>query len=253
MEKDGRRRAVEALRRGILEGADHIDTAEMYGAGRVEKLVGEAIRGLRERVFLASKVMPSNASYQGTIQACEASLQRLRTDHLDLYLLHWRERTPLEGTFRAFEQLVRDGKILAFGVSNFGVNDMEEAERIVGPGKIACNQVLYHLKERTIEYDLLPWCQRRGIAVVAYSPLAQGKFPESRVLRSVAAAQGATPRQVALSFLIRHPGVFAIPKSSHPDHVLENIRAGNLTLTEEEIRLIDQTFPARRKRRLPMV
>ena len=157
MEKDGRP-AIEALRRGMTEGADHIDTAEMYGSGRVEEIVGEAIQGLRERVFLTSKVLPSNASYEGTRKACERSLTKLGTDHLDLYLLHWRGTIPLEETFRAFEKLHADGKILAFGVSNFDVKDMEEAVGIVGPEKISCNQVLYHLKERAIEFELLPWC-----------------------------------------------------------------------------------------------
>lgn len=252
MDKDGHP-AVEALRRGMTEGADHIDTAEMYGSGRVEEIVGEAISGLRERVFLTSKVLPSNASYEGTLKACERSLTRLGTDHLDLYLLHWRGTIPLEETFSAFEKLHKDGKILAFGVSNFDVKDMEEAIRIVGPDKIACNQVLYHLKERAIESDLLPWCQKRNIPVVAYSPFGQGKFPKSPVLEEQARTSNATPYQVALSFLIRHAGVIAIPKSSNPEHVVENVQAGSLKLTEESIRRIDEEFPARRRQSLPML
>lgn len=252
MEQDGPP-AIEALRRGMTESADHIDTAEMYGSGRVEKIVGEAIQGRRERVFLTSKVLPSNASYEGTLKACERSLTRLGTDHLDLYLLHWRGSIPLEETFRAFEKLHADGKILAFGVSNFDVKDMEEAVSIVGPGKISCNQVLYHLKERAIEYEVLPWCLKRNIPVVAYSPLGNGKFPKSRVLEEQARTSNATPQQVALSFLIRHAGVLAIPKSSNPGHVLENVQAGSLKLTEESIRRIDEEFPARRRRSLPML
>lgn len=245
--------SIEALRRGIAEGADHVDTAEMYGSGRVEEIVGEALEGLRDKIFLVSKVLPSNASYEGTLKACERSLRRLRTDRLDVYLLHWRETTPLEETFRAFAKLQKDGKILHFGVSNFDVEDMEEALEMAGPGRIACNQVLYHLKERAIEHDVLPWCEERGIPVVAYSPLGQGKFPENPAIKKIANAHGATPAQVALSFLLRHKHVFAIPKSSNPFHVSENARAGGLKLTAQEIELIDEVFPARKKRSLPMI
>src|SRR5262245_29882096 len=175
MESDPRG-SVAALRRGMEEGADHVDTAEMYGSGRVEEIVAEALDGLRDKVFVTSKVLPSHAGYDDALRACEASLKRLKTDRLDMYLLHWREDTPLEETFKAFERLLEQGKILAYGVSNFSVADMEEAVRIAP--KIACDQVLYHLRERAIEFDLIPWCEARGITVVAYSPFFQGKLPK---------------------------------------------------------------------------
>lgn len=252
MERDARA-AVEALRRGIDEGANHIDTAEMYGSGRVEQIVGKAIAGKRDRVFLVSKLLPSNASFGKTLQACELSLRNLRTDYLDVYLLHWRGGFSLEETFRAFEKLMQQGKIRAFGVSNFDVDDMAQAVQIVGPGRIACNQVLYHIRERGIEYKLLPWCTQHGIPVVAYSPLGQGRLPSSRVLKEVARARNATPRQVLLCFLVRNPSVFVIPKSSNVDHVVENVEAGRLELTEEDIRIIDMALPARKRRSLPML
>ncbi len=253
MEREGPA-AVKALQRGIDEGANHIDTAEMYGSGRAEQIVGKAVKGRRESVFLVSKVLPSNATYEKTLEACERSLRNLGTEYLDVYLLHWRERrTPLEETFRAFDKLVQGGKIRAFGVSNFDVKDMEEAVQIAGPGNIACNQVLYHLHERAIEYDLLPWCVTRGIALVAYSPLGQGKLPANHALRDLALARNTTPSQVALAFLIRHPNVFAIPKSSHVEHVAENMRAGALQLTAKEIRHIEEAFPAQKRRSLPML
>ena len=245
--------AVEALRRGLAAGANHIDTAEFYGDGRVERIVGKAVRGLRDRVFLVSKVTPSHASYDQTIQACERSLKNLGTDHLDAYLLHWREKEPLEGTFKAFEKLVRDGKIRAFGVSNFAVKDMEEALRLVGPGRIACNQVLYHLGERAIEHALLPWCIQRGIAVVAYSPLGQGPLASHKVLKEIAMARNAAPAQVALKFLIRQPGVFAIPKASSAAHAVENAAADALELSAEDVARLDQAFPSKKRRGLPMI
>ena len=240
MERDDRASAIAALRRGIELGMTHLDTAEMYGSGKVEEIVGEAIRGLRDRVFLVSKVLPSNASYDGTRQACERSLKRLRTDALDCYLLHWPGSHPLEETFRAFESLLREGKIRSYGVSNFDVPGMEEAVRL--SKKVACNQVLYHLDERTIEHALLPWCERHGIPVVAYSPIGAQGFRSSKALEAVAAARGATPRQIALAFLIRQPGVFAIPKSSVVRHVEENA-ASEIALTDEEVRKIDASFP----------
>lgn len=240
-------RSVEALRRGIEAGATHVDTAEMYGSGRVEKIVGEAIRGLREKVFLVSKVLPQNASYSGTIEACERSLRALETDHLDVYLLHWPGTHPLEETIRAFEALVRDGKIRYYGVSNFDVEEMEEAVRIAGPGKIVCNQVLYHLKERAIEHAVLPWCAERGIAVVAYSPFGQGDFPR------LAAVEGATPRQAALRFLLRHEHVFVIPKASDLRHAQENAAAGSLRLSPAALKRLDKAFPRGAPRGLPML
>src|ERR1700716_3261856 len=172
--------AIVALRRGLDLGMTHIDTAELYGWGAVESMVGEAIAGRRDEVFLVSKVVPENASRQGSLAACERSLARLGTDRLDCYLLHWRGEHPLEDTFAAYEQLQREGKILSWGVSNFDVPDLDEARAIAGDGSLVCNQVLYHLKERAIEYAVLPWCERHGVAVVAYSPFGHGRFPGRR-------------------------------------------------------------------------
>ena len=259
LEKSKRADAIAALRQGLDLGMTHIDTAEMYGTGAAESLVGEAIAGRRDQAFLISKVLPQNASHSGTIQACEASLRRLKTDHLDCYLLHWRGRYPLQETFAAFEELQQSGKILSWGVSNFDVGDLEEAAAIVPQSRIACNQVLYHLRERAIEAAVLPWCAGRGIAVVAYSPFGQDRFPGprtpgGRVLEEIAAAHQATPRQVALRFLLRSPAVFAIPKASKTAHVIENAGAGELRLTPAEITRIEDAFPLPSGRRpLPML
>lgn len=248
-------RAVAALRRGLDLGMTHIDTAEMYGDA--EEMVAEAIAGRRDEVFLVSKVLPENASRRGTVAACERSLARLKTDRLDCYLLHWRGRYPLEETFDAFGQLRRDGKILSWGVSNFDVPDLEEAFEIVGAGHIACNQVLYHLQERAIEHAVLPWCGKHGVAVVAYSPFGHGEFPGprtkgGRVLQEIADAHGATPRQVALRFLLRWPFTFTIPKAGSPEHAEENADAGDLHLTEAELARIAEAFPrGPRPRELP--
>jgi diketogulonate reductase-like aldo/keto reductase len=238
--------AVAALRRGLDLGMTHIDTAEMYGPA--EEIIAKAISGRREQVFLVSKVLPQNASRKGTLEACERSLKRLNTDHLDCYLLHWRGRHPLQDTISAFEQLEREGKILSWGVSNFDVPDLEEAFKIACPGSIACNQVLYHLEERGIEHAVLPWCEKHEVALVGYSPFGHGRFPgrrseRGRVLEEIASAHKATPRQVALGFLVRRPSLFAIPKASSADHAAENAAAGSLRLTEAELRRIDQAFP----------
>ena len=238
--------AIAALRRGIDLGMNHIDTAEMYGDA--EEIVGEAIAGRRDEVFLVSKVLPQNASRAGTIQACERSLARLDTDWLDCYLLHWRGSYPLEDTIAAFDQLQVAGKILSWGVSNFDVPDLEEALEIAGEGGLVCNQVLYHLQERAIEHAVLPWCEEHDVAVVGYAPFGHGSFPGpdtpgGRVLQEIAAAHNATPRQVALRFLVRRPALFAIPKASSPEHVAENAGAGDLRLTEDELARIDQAFP----------
>lgn len=244
--------AIHALRAGLDLGMTHIDTAEMYGT---EELVGEAIEGRRNEVFLVSKVLPEHASRTGTITACENSLQRLSTDRLDCYLLHWRGRFALADTFAAFEQLVHDGKILSWGVSNFDVTDLEEAWTIAP--KFVCNQVLYNLSERAVEHDELPWCEKHGVAVVAYSPFGHGRFPSERtkggrVLHEIALAHGATDRQVALAFLLRSESVFAIPKASNPDHASENAAAGDLRLTPSEIKRIDEAFPrGRNPKELP--
>ena len=258
MERDDRAAAVAALRAGLDLGMTHIDTAELYGSGRVEELVGEAIAGRRDQVFLVSKVLPQNASRAGTRRACEASLRRLRTDRLDCYLLHWPGRHPLADTLAAFEQLRREGKIRAWGVSNFGLEEMERAAAIAGAERIACHQVLYHLEERTIEHALVPWCVAHGIAVVGYSPFGSGHFPGprsrgGRVLAEIAAVHGATPRQVALAFLVRSPGLFTIPKAARAAHVAENARAGDLALSAEDVRRIDAAFPRRPWRGLPML
>ena len=259
MERDGRREAVGALRAGLDAGMTHIDTAEMYGSGRVEELVGEAITGRRREVFLVTKVLPQNATYQGVLRSCEASLRRLGTDHLDVYLLHWPGRHPLEETIRAFTQLVRDGKTRFWGVSNFDVDELEEALRIAGPHRIACNQVVYHLKERAIEHAVLPWCEAHEIAVVAYSPFGSGDFPSPRseggkALQEIAVARDATPRQVALAFLTRRNSVFAIPKASEIVHVRENAGADAVTLHPEDLRRLDDAFPlGSRPRELPMI
>jgi diketogulonate reductase-like aldo/keto reductase len=249
--------ALAALRRGLDLGMTHIDTAEMYGSGAAEEVVGRAIAGRRDEVFLVSKVLPQHASRSGTLAACEASLAPLGTDRLDCYLLHWRGRHPLEDTVAAFEQLLDEGKVLSWGVSNFDVPDLEEVRAVGGRGGPVCNQVLYHLGERAIEHAVLPWCEKHGLAVVGYSPFGHGDFPGpdtsgGRVLGRIAHAHRATPRQVALSFLVRRPGLFTIPKAASAEHAAENARAGDLRLTEGEIEAIDRAFPlGRRPRVLP--
>jgi diketogulonate reductase-like aldo/keto reductase len=251
MEHDSRTGAIAALRRGLDLGMSHIDTAELYGRGEVEELVGEAIAGRRDEVFLVSKVMPQHAGYEGTLRACESSLRRLKTDRLDVYLLHWPGSHPLKETIRAFERLVDQKKIGAWGVSNFDVADLEEALAIAGPGRIACNQVLYHLDERSIERRVLPWCAEHGVALVAYSPFGAGRFPSptshgGKVLAEVAHASGATPHAVALAFLLRHPSAFVIPKAARVAHVEDAARSSDLVLPEDAIRRIEKAFPAPR-------
>lgn len=258
MEADDRRSAIRALRAGLDAGMTHVDTAEMYGDGAVEELVGEALSGRRDEVFLVSKVLPENASREGTVAACERSLRRLRTERLDLYLLHWPGSHPLEETIDAFEELVATGKIARWGLSNFDVPELEEALAIAGEGRIACNQVLYHLQERAIEHEVLPWCERHDVALVAYSPFGSGDFPSPRspggaVLDRIARAHGATPRQVALAFLVRRPLAFAIPKTSDPAHALDNAKAGDLRLGDAELREIDVAFPVGEPRELPVL
>lgn len=241
-------KALAALRKGLDLGMTHIDTAEMYGSGVAEEIVGEAIAGRRDEVFLVSKVLPQHASRVGTVAACEASLARLGVDRLDCYLLHWRGEYPLEDTVAAFEQLLGEGRILSWGVSNFDVPDLEELRDIGGQGGPVCNQVLYHLGERAIEHAVLPWCAKHGVAVVGYSPFGHGDFPGAhtaggRVLGKIAHAHHTTPRQVALRFLVRRPELFTIPKASSPEHAAENALAGDLRLSEAEIDQIDQAFP----------
>jgi diketogulonate reductase-like aldo/keto reductase len=244
LEKDGRAAAVAALRKSVDLGASHVDTAEMYGNGRAEEVVGEALRGMRDRAFVASKVLPSNASYRGTIEACERSLRRLGMERLDLYLLHWPGSHPLGETVRAFERLKADGKIGLWGVSNFDVGELERLEAEAGKGAAACNQVLYNLEERTIEHRLLPWCEERGVAVVAYTPLGGERgFPTSPALDVLAARRGITPRQAALAFLLRRKGVFAVPKTGRADHAAENAAAASLELSAPEVAEVDRAFP----------
>jgi diketogulonate reductase-like aldo/keto reductase len=231
LESDDQKGAIAAIRRSLDVGATHVDTAEMYGSGRVEELVGRAIAGRRDEVFLVSKVLPKNASRAGVVRACERSLRRLATDRLDVYLLHWRGDEPLAETFAGFEDLRAAGKIRAWGVSNFDEHDLAEALAIAGPGRIACNQVCYHLRERTIEHAVIPWCETHDVAVVAYSPFGSGDFPAG-----VGHAE-------ALAFLTRRPSVFAIPKTSHPARAAENAAAGDLVLDAATIARLDADFP----------
>jgi len=250
--RTGRDEAIRALRAGIEAGMVHIDTAEMYGDGGAETFVGDAIADLpREALFLVSKVLPSNASYAGTIAACEASLRRLRTDYLDCYLLHWRGGVPLAETMRALETLVADGKIRALGVSNFDVADLQEAQGALARERIACNQVLYHLGERTVEAHELPYCREHGIALVAYTPFGRGDWrdaPGARDLAAIAKRHGVTAHAVILAFLTRTDGTFAIPKASSPAHARENAAAGDVRLTSDDVATIERAFPLRARR-----
>jgi diketogulonate reductase-like aldo/keto reductase len=234
---------VQALRIGLDLGMSLIDTAEMYANGDAEKLVGEAIAGRREHVFLVSKVLPSNATRTGTAHACERSLRRLQTDRLDLYLLHWRERVPLGETIGAFETLVRHGKIRYWGVSNFDISDMNEVESLPGGNAVATDQVLYNLMRRGIEYDLLPWCRSHGIPIMAYSPVEQGRLLERSSLRTIAKQHGATPAQVALAWVLRQDKVIAIPRAGIAEHVRQNRAAIDLALTSEDLAILDREFP----------
>jgi diketogulonate reductase-like aldo/keto reductase len=238
------RSEVAALRLGIELGLTHIDTAEMYGDGGAEKVVAEAIARQRDRVFVANKVLPSNASYAGTIRACEGSLRRLRTDHVDLYLLHWwSDAHPVADTMRAMEELVTRGLVRWIGVSNFDVAQLKAARRHLGRERLACNQVLYHLRDRSIEKEVLPYCQAERIAVVGYTPLAKGGFLRGPV-EVIARKHGRTPRQVALAFLTRRPPLFTIPKASDPEHLRDNAAALDLRLTVDDVAAIEAAFPA---------
>ena len=240
---------IAALRLGIDLGMFLIDTAEMYGNGAAEELVGEALAGRRDEVFLVSKVLPGHATAVGTMAACDRSLERLRTDQIDLYLLHWRGAIPLAETLEGFEGLIRAGKIRYWGVSNFDVPDMEElwstqGGRLIKGGRhVATDQVLYNLTRRGIESDLMPWCRERGIPIMAYSPIEQGRLLGHPVLQAVAAGHGATPAQVALAWLLRHPDVIAVPRSGRTEHVRENRDALDLRLTEEDLARLDRAFP----------
>jgi diketogulonate reductase-like aldo/keto reductase len=258
---EGRHDAAEiaALRAGIARGLTHIDTAELYGSGAAEELIAEAIRGIpRGELFIVSKVLPHNATRAGTLRACEQSLRRLRTDYLDVFLLHWRGSVPLAETLGALEELVDQGKIRALGVSNFDVADLEEARALLRKHPIACDQVLYHLGERHIEAELVGYCETHDIAVVGYSPFGHGRFPPSaragaRALAAVAARHGATPRQVALAFLARATPLFTIPKASTVAHAEENAGALDVALTAADIAEIDAAFPVRVGSELPAI
>jgi diketogulonate reductase-like aldo/keto reductase len=255
MGENSRTRAdeVAALKLGLDLGATLIDTAEMYGSGGAEEIVGEAITGRRDEVFIVSKVLPENATRRGTIAACERSLKRMRTDRIDVYLLHWRGSPPLEETLDAFATLKRDGKIKAWGVSNFDTDDMEELEDLGGDG-CASNQVLYNLTRRGIEYDLVPWCAERGIPIMAYSPIEQGRMLGHKTLAAVGARHNATPAQVALAWLLQRKGIVVIPKATNPDHVRENRKSLDLHLTVDDLATLDQAFPPpKRKQPLGML
>jgi diketogulonate reductase-like aldo/keto reductase len=257
MGDDRRKRAgeVAALQLAVDLGMTVVDTAEMYGNGAAESLVAEALGDRRERIFLVSKVLPQHATRRGTISACEASLRRLNTDRLDLYLLHWRGGVPLEDTLDAFATLKRDGKIRHWGVSNLDTDDMKELAAL-GPhgGTPAVNQVLYNLTRRGIEFDLLPWSSARGIPIMAYSPLEQSRLSTHRTLRDMAARLGRTPSQIALAWVLRQPGVMAIPKAGRAEHVRENRAALDVTLTPEDVAELDTAFPPpKRKRPLEMI
>jgi diketogulonate reductase-like aldo/keto reductase len=243
-----RKDEVTALRLGLDLGMGLIDTAEMYGEGGAEEVVGEAIVGLRNEVFIVTKVYPHNATRGGAVAACERSLKRLRTDYIDLYLLHWIGSVPVAETLEAFQRLKSDGKILEFGVSNFDTKDIEEAFELPGGNQIATDQVLYNLKRRGIECDLLPWCLERRMPIMAYSPIEQGRMLKDKRLNVVASRRGATPAQVALAWVLKQEGVVAIPKASNLEHVRENRASLDIELTEEDLAELDRAFPPPRKK-----
>ncbi|MGN7803450.1 aldo/keto reductase [Ensifer sp. 22521] len=245
---------VKSLQLGLDLGMTLIDTAEMYGNGASERIVGEAVSGRRDEAFIVSKVLPSNASRTGTEAACERSLKHLGIDQIDLYLLHWRGGYPLAETVAAFEALKKAGKIGAWGVSNFDVDDMEELLAVPDGKNVAVNQVLYNLSRRGIEFDLLPWCQKRGIAIMAYSPLDEGRLLRHPDLIHIAKAHQATPSQIALAFLKTRPGVISIPKTGSADRARENRDAMDIHLTAEDLGDLDRAFPPpKRKRSLEMI
>lgn len=245
---------IEAIRAALDHGVALIDTAELYGDGGAETLVGEAIRGRRDDCFLVTKVMPQNASYQGTLAACERSLKRLGTDRIDLYLLHWRGGQPLSGTVRAFHELARQGKILRWGVSNFDLADMEELATVEHGGGCAANQVYYSLSERGIEYDLKPWQDRHGILTMAYCPLDEGRLPRHRKLAALAERCGITAAQLALAWLLSRPNTWAVPMTSSPERAAENAATLGIVLEPATLNELDRLFPPpERKTRLRIV
>lgn len=258
MGEDPTRRQAEvaALRYGLDLGMNLIDTAEMYGEGGAEEVVAEAIANRREDVFVVSKVYPHNATRRGAIEACERSLRRLKTDYIDLYLLHWRGDVSLAETVEALQQLKETGKILEHGVSNFDVSDMDEWMALPGGDEVASNQVLYNLAHRGIEFELIPWSRERRIPIMAYSPVApnaqvQKKMFNDRNVKAIAAEHGATPAQIALAWVLRDSDIIAIPKASRPEHIRANREAIDIQLTKDDLTKLDQSFPPPR-RKLPL-
>jgi diketogulonate reductase-like aldo/keto reductase len=251
---DNRQNEIDALRYGIDIGLTLIDTAEMYGNGAAEALIGEAIEGRREQVFIVDKVLPQHATRKRTVEACEQSLRRLATDRIDLYLLHWRGAAPLAETLAGFDDLLRAGKIRYWGVSNFDVPDMEEITGLPGGSALETDQVLYNLMRRGIEYDLMPWCEQRNLPIMAYSPLEQGRLMTNPDIRRIADQRSATPAQIALAWVLRKEGLIAIPKASTSGRVKQNRIALDIHLTPDELAALDRAFPPPdRKMRLEMI
>ena len=247
--RHSRSQEIEALRLGIDLGMNLIDTAEMYADGAAEMLVGDAIAGCRDDVFLVTKVLPENATRRGTIEACERSLRRLKTDRIDLYLLHWREDIPLQQTVEAFQKLVTEDKITHWGVSNFDVSDMNDLMKVDGGSEVFANQVLYNLTRRGIEFDLMPWCHKRNIPIMAYSPIEQGRLLSHPIVRKIAEEHHAAPAQVALAWVLRHDHVVAIPQAGTPDHVRENHGATGVKLSKQDLAKLDRAFPPPRSKK----
>lgn len=255
MGEDVRQRAqeVRALQTGLDLGATLIDTAEMYASGRSEEVVAAAVKGRRDSVYLVSKVLPQNASRAGVVKACEASLKRLKTDRIDLYLLHWRGSVPFAETMAGFDDLMQAGKIVGFGVSNLDLKDMQEWLAVSRADKTLANQVQYSINERGVDFDLLPWCLEKKIAIMAYCPLAQGTIPHQQTLKRIAARHRATPAQIMLAWTMRHEHVIAIPKSARPERVRENVAAADILLSAEDLMDLDKEFqPPRRPQPLAM-
>jgi diketogulonate reductase-like aldo/keto reductase len=249
MGEDVRQRAqeVRALAAGIDLGATLIDTAEMYASGRAEEVVAAAIKGRRDGVYLVSKVLPQNATRAGTVKACEASLKRLKTDCIDLYLLHWRGTVSFAETMAGFDDLMQAGKIRGFGVSNLGLKELQEWLGVSRADKTLANQVMYSIGQRGIDFELAPWCLEHKIALMAYCPLSQGSIPAKPALKRVAERHRATPAQIMLAWVLRHEHVIAIPKSARPERVRENVQAADIVLSAEDLMDLDKEFPAPRK------
>jgi diketogulonate reductase-like aldo/keto reductase len=251
---DRRADEIAALNLGLDLGMSLVDTAEMYGNGSSEELIAKAIGHRRKEVFLVTKVLPQHATRAGTVAACHASLKRLNSGHIDLYLLHWRGSVPLEETLKGFNDLKAAGKILHWGVSNFDTDDMNELIALDPDRSVQTNQVLYNLTRRGIEFDLLPWSRKRGIPVMAYSPIEQGRLLKNPRLKAIAARHSATPAQTALAWVLRNEGVMAIPKSGTPNHVRENAAALDITLTAQDLTELDESFrPPKKKVPLEML